>query len=299
MQAESRRDLSHIRVSRRRSPYALAIAATLAIAIACGDPYLHVNPYDPVYPVKTTITGPDTLFSVGEVGQYSLQSDPAWPDTGIVWAIDTFTNYFVFPSLCVTQVSPGDTLLAGDGRGTYTALRLPLEPYSFKVAIEVWLGTIDTTVAVDNPCPGPHGTIQTLLPRHIAYKDVVVMQRLTQIRLRCPDTHACAPLAAGDTVSIWVDGFDALGHQIASIANSTVNPASGNPRLPYATTDTAILRVQKGKNPIATYVSRDSTIARTTPIGIRVARVTAMSAGSTWIVATRGALMDSLQVVVH
>jgi hypothetical protein len=136
------------------------------------------------------------------------------------------------------------------------------------------------------------------LPRHVAYKEVVVMQRLTRIQLRCPDTHVCAPLPVADTAFVWVDGFDALGRQIAMLANSTSNPATGNPITPYATTDTAILRVQKGKNPIATYVSRDSTVARMTPVGIRVARVIGVSPGSTWIVATRGALTDSLQIVV-
>jgi hypothetical protein len=277
---------------------------SLAGLIACGDPYLRTNPYDPAVPVQATITGPDTLFSFGEFGQYSLQTDPVWPDTGIIWATDTFTDYFVvvgtLTSRCATQVTPGDTILLASGNGSYQSIRPPLEPYSFKVAIEAWLGTIDTTVAVNNmQCPGPNGTLQISLPRHIAYKTVVVTQRLTRIQLRCPDTHACAPLLAGDTALIWVDGFDALGRQIAALANSADNPATGNPVVPYATTDTSILRVLKGNNPIATYVSRDSTIARMTPVGIRVARVVGVSPGSTWIVATRGTLTDSLQVVVH
>jgi hypothetical protein len=290
------------RASRRRSWHVPAIAASLAILLACGDPYTHVNPYDPAHPVKTTITGPDTLFSLGELGQYSLQTDPAWPDTGIVWAIDTFTDYFIVvgpPSPpCVTQVAPGDTILLGSGNGSYRSILLPLEPYSFKVAIEAWLGSIDSTIS-EGTCGGGVITANITVPRHIAYKTVVVMQRITRIQLRCPDTHACAPLTVGDNAFIWVDGFDALGRQIAALPNAASNPASGNPIMPYATTDTAILRVQKGNNPVATYVSRDSTIARTTPIGVRVARVTAVSAGSTWIVATRGALMDSLQVEVH
>lgn len=282
----------------RCSPYAPVIVVSLAALIACGDPYLRTNPYDPAYPIQATITGPDTLFSFGEVGHYALQVNPAWADSGVLWAIDTFTDYFVVPRTCVTQVSPGDTVLLGSGQGTYQSIRPPLEPYSFKIAIEVWLGTIDTTVAIYNVCPGPNGTLQVPLPRHIVYKEVVVMQRLTRIQLRCPDTHACAPLSVGATASIWVDGFDALGRQIAALANATVNPATGNPANPYASKDTAILRVQKGNNPIATYVSRDSTIARMTPVGVRVAQVIGVSPGSTWIVATRGALTDSLQIVV-
>lgn len=290
------------RVSRRCSPYVPAIVVSLAVAIACGDPYAHANPYDPAYPVKMTITGPDTLFSLGEVGQYSLQTDPTWSDSGVVWAIDTFTNYFIVvgpPSPpCVTQVAPGDTILLGSGNGSYRSILPPLEPYSFKVAIEVWLGTIDSTIS-EGTCGGGVITANITVPRHVAYKTVVVMQRVTRIQLRCPDTHACAPLTAGDSTFIWVDGFDALGRQIAALPNAASNPATGNPIMPYATTDTAILRVQKGNNPVATFVSRDPTIARTTPVGIRVARVAAVSAGATWIVATRGALTDSLQVVVH
>ncbi|MGH7656458.1 MAG: hypothetical protein ACREN6_17550 [Gemmatimonadaceae bacterium] len=305
MKAESRPDSSSACASRRCSPYTIAIVVLLAALIACGDPYLRTNPYDPAYPVQATITGPDTLFSFGEIGQYSLQTNPAWPDTGVIWAIDTFTDYFVVvgpppASPCATQVVLGDTVLQGSGNGSYQSIRPPLEPYSFKIAIEVWLGTIDTTIAVfPRGCPGPSGTLHIPLPRHVAYKTVVVTQRLTRIQLRCPDTHACAPLSVGAIASIWVDGFDALGRQIAAIPNAAANPATGNPPLPYATKDTAILRVQKGNNPVATYVSRDSTIARMTPVGVRVARVTAVSPGSTWIVATRGALADSLQVVVH
>lgn len=304
MKADSRLGSSHGCASRRHSLCALAVAATLVGLVACGDPYLHTNPYDPVYPVAATITGPDTLFSQGEIGQYSVQTNPAWPDTGIIWAIDSFTDYFIVPGVpnacVVNQTASGDTVLPGNGTGVYTSVRPPLEPYSFSIAIEVWLGAIDTTVGVYDPCAGGPHAVQTRIPRHIVYKTVVVTQRLTRIQLRCPDTHACAPLAVGSTADIWVDGFDALGHQIASLANSVANPATGNPTSPpYVTKDTAILRVQKGNNPIATYVSRDSTIARFTPVGIRVAHVTAVSSGTTWIVATRGALADSLQVVVH
>jgi len=291
-------DLTRTRAAGRCSPRVLAIVASLVTLIACGDPYLHTNPYDPVFPVKMTITGPDTLFSLGEVGQYSLQTNPAWPDTGVVWAIDTFTNYFIVDTTCRVQLAPGDTLLLGNGNGAYQSILPPLEPYSFKVAVEAWLGTIDSTTSAGT-CNGGGITVQITAPRHVAYKSVVVMQRLTRIQLRCPNTHACAPLAMGDSAFIWVDGFDALGARIASLANSASNPATGNPIMPYATTDTAILRVQKGNNPIATYASRDSTIAKMTPIGIRVARVIGVNPGATWIVAMRGALMDSLQVVVH
>jgi hypothetical protein len=294
---ESRFGSSSVSGVRRCSPRLVAAAAALAALIACGDPYLHTNPYDPAHAVEVNIVGPDTVFSVGEVAHYTAQITPAWPDTGVVWAIDTFTNYFIVPQGCISQVAPGDTILFGDGSGSYTAIRPPLEPYYFKIAIEVWLGTIDS-ITDHGLCGGGIATITLHQPRHIGYKEVVVMQRVTRIQLRCPNTYACPALAAGDTASIWADGFDARGNRTASFL-STSNPPNGNPILPYASTDTAIQRAQRTNNPLVTYASRDSTIARITPIGIRVAHVTAVSPGSTWIVAMRGVLTDSLQIVVH
>ena len=132
-------------------------------------------------------------------------------------------------------------------------------------------------------------TVRTKVARHIAYRNVVVTQRLTRIQLRCPDTHACAPIAVGDSAFVWVDGFDALGGQIVAFWSPTVNPAVGDP-----TTTAGV-----SNHTVVTYISRDSTVASASPVGIRVCGVAGRKAGSTWIVATRGALADSLQVVVH
>jgi hypothetical protein len=49
----------------------------------------------------------------------------------------------------------------------------------------------------------------------------------------------------------------------------------------------------------ATFAVRDPSVAGVTPVGIRVATVTARKSGTTWIVGTRGALLDSLQLVVQ
>jgi hypothetical protein len=97
--------------------------------------------------------------------------------------------------------------------------------------------------------------------------------------LRCPDTHSCAPVAVGGTLAVWVDGTDAIGHQIVALTSSVANPASGTP--------------------VATFVVRDPSIASFVPTGIRVATVTALKSGTTWIVATRGALLDSLKLTVQ
>lgn len=60
-------------------------------ASACGDPYMHTNPYDPAVPVSITITGPDTLFSSFELATYSAEIIPAFPDTSIQWASSGLT----------------------------------------------------------------------------------------------------------------------------------------------------------------------------------------------------------------
>ena len=282
---------------RHRRLGALIGIAVLTALIACGDPYLHTNPYDPAHVLPIAIVGPDTLFSSGEVARYMVQTSPPWPDTGVLWTIDTFTNY---PSEggCGPPGPPRDTILLYSGAGTYQAFSPPLEPYKFTIPIEAWLGSIDSTVS-SGTCGGGVGTTDVPYPRHVAYKTVVVMQRVTHIQLRCPTTHACAPLAVGDSEFVWVDGYDALGAPITALQDPAANPPSGNPPEPLVTTDTAILRAQTTNNPVATYVSRDTTIARSAPVGVRVARVTAVAPGSTWFVATRGALRDSLQIVVH
>ncbi len=252
---------------------ALIGAAVLVVSVACGDPYLHTNPYDPAVSVQFTITGPDTLFSYGEFGVYSVQTVPAFPDTAVEWAVDTAT---IFEAGTGDAVVQGDSLFKPAGAGTFQSLQPPLEPATLTVEVEALIGRIDTTVA---RCTPECHTIQTNQYRQVGYKRVVLTQRVTRIQLRCPDTHACDTLAAGATWSVWVDGFDALGRQILSLTSATANPASGTP--------------------VATYVSRDSTIAGVSPVGIRAATVTALKSGTTWIVAARNALLDSLQVVVR
>ena len=54
-------------------------------------------------------------------------------------------------------------------------------------------------------------TIQTKIPRRKVSKAVILTQRITTISIRCPDTHACAPLSVGGTSQVWSDGFDASG----------------------------------------------------------------------------------------
>jgi len=115
--------------------------------------------------------------------------------------------------------------------------------------------------------------------RHTGYILVALTQRVVRIDLRCPVTHACDTLSVGDTTSVWVDGRDSHNIQIVALTSSTANPATGTP--------------------IATYAARDSSIVSLTPLGIRATVVTALKTGSTWIVGTRGTLLDSLQVVVR
>jgi hypothetical protein len=212
---------------RKQRGATLIVAAGLVVAFACGDPYLHTNPYDPAVPVDVTITGPDSLFSYGEIAQFGVETIPAFPDSAVIWTIDTVTVHrggnldTIIGGMSYPNPGAGDTIVPGDsifkplGLGGFQSLAPPLEPKS--VTGEAW--------------------------------------------------------------SVWVDGFDALGRQIYTLTGATTNPP--------------------GSPPIATFVSRDTTIAAVTPVHIRAATVTALRSGTTWVVATRGTLLDSLQVVVR
>ena len=263
----------------------LVVASALVVAIACGDPYLHTNPYDSAYPVEIAVTGPDSLFSLDEQGAFAAQEVPPFPDSAIGWIVDSVTWHrggspdTIIGGQTVPNPGHGDTVVGGElffklaGSGTFVSIAPPLDPLNVSVTVEAVIGSIDTVVD-----RYPLGLVKTNVYRHVGYKSVVLTQRVTSIQLRCPDSHACAPVAAGGTWSVWVDGRDALGHLIAALTGANTNPASGTK--------------------VATFAVRDSTIAAVSPVGIRAATVRALRSGSTWVVATRGVLLDSLQLVV-
>lgn len=234
-------------------------AVVLALASACGNPYQRTNPYDPAYPVSISIAGPDTLFSAEQVGTWSVQIVPAFPDTAFRYDC---TDSIVFPPA---------------GPGSFRSHAPPLYPATRTVTVTGGVGSIDTLPPFAGGALGPAPTIK--IYRHSASKVVVLTQRVTQIQLRCPDTHACDTLSVGGSWSVWVDGRDALNQMIIALHSATANPVTGTP--------------------VATFAVRDPTIASVSPVGIRAATVTALKSGTTWIVGTRGALLDSLQLVVR
>jgi hypothetical protein len=256
--------------SARRRGFALGGIAAALIAVACGDPFLHLNPYDPDFPLSISIAGPDTLFSVGEVGSYVATFNPAvFADSAVTWLSDTVTIYGGDSA----YVSQGSVYLRVGTPGNFKSLSPPLEPAFLKITVEALAASYDTLVGRGG------GLVQVTEYRHTGFKSVILTQRVTKIQLRCPTTHTCAPLSVGSSGAIWIDGFDALGQPITALTDPTVNPDTG-----------AV---------VATYVSRDPTIASVAPTGIRAATVTGVKAGSTWIVAMRNSLRDSLQLVVH
>ncbi len=257
----------------RRLPVVLAIFALIA---ACGDPYGATNPYDPDYPVTFTITGPDTLFSAGQLAHFTVQTAPAFPDTAFRWTSDTAT---VFVPGSGFDIIDGTRLLApSQPPGTFTAIAMPLEPATATVAVAVFVGSVDTTV--QRYIAPDYVIVHTIEPRHVGYKSVVLMQRLTRIQLGCPVIHACDTLSFGSASwSVSVDGLDANNNHIARLPGADPNPSTGAP--------------------VAIFSVRDSTIASISAVGIRAATVTALKPGSTWVLATRGALVDSLQVVAR
>lgn len=249
-------------------------AALLVAALACGDPYVHTNPYDPAVPVEFSITGPDTLFSYAELAQFTAATSPAFPDSAITWTVDSVTvpdgRQFV---RMIDTIVDGGLFLKPSGTGTFQSIAPPLEPTTLTIAVGASIGRIDTTVS------RMYMGVQTTQFRHSGYKSVVVTQRLTSIQLLCPNSHACDPVAAGGSWSVFVNGFDALGHGVFATSN-----IAGYPR---------------SNTPAATLAVRDSTIASVLPVGIRNGTVTALKNGSTWLVAIRGLLADSLQLVVR
>jgi hypothetical protein len=232
----------------------------LAAFVACGDPYAHTNPYDPAVPEAITITGPDTTYSWFEEAQYTATTSPGFPDSSLEW------------------VSSDVSAFVPAGNGVFTTGQLeppPLYPATRSVTITVGIGGYDTTgQPVAN---GPEPLVRAW--RHTGSKVVVNTQRVTSILLRCPDTHACDPVSVGGAFSVWVDGFDALNHKIVALFNTVTNPATGTV--------------------VATFAVRDTSIASVVPVGIRASTVTALKTGTTWIVATRGLLLDSLQLGVR
>jgi hypothetical protein len=262
-----------------RVPFGIVL---LAAQLACGDPYAHTNPYDPVVAVSVVVGGPDTLFSYRELGQYSAQSVPAFPDSAFKFgAADT---------IAMVQTLPGGFL----------SMTPPLYPETQTVRVNAMLGQIDTVIADQDitqaacppppackgpDCPPPPCTIlakHAFAYRHSGSKNVVLTQRVVRIQLRCPADHACDALSAGAAWTVWADGFDALNFKVVTLTGVNVNPD-----------------VSAATPVFATFAIRDTTIAALTPVGVRVATVTARKHGATWIVGTRGTLLDSLQLVVQ
>jgi hypothetical protein len=265
-----------------RSHAALPLIGAAVLIVACGDPYLHTNPYDPAVPVEIDITGPDSLFSYAEYAYYSAQFTPSFPDSAVQWFVDTFTLHrpgpvdTTYDGVTYRIPNRGDTVVDGtpyltpSGQGTFESLKPPLEPATVTITVEAAVGAIDTTLS-----NGAQGKAY----RHVGYKQVVLTQRIARLQLRCPNVRACDTLAVGGAWSVWVDGYDPLGRGILALTDPAANPA--------------------GDTPIASFTSRDTTVASVAPVNIRAATVTARKAGSTWIVATRNSLSDSVLVVAH
>src|ERR1019366_6395788 len=116
------------------------LGATLLVAFfACGDPYLHLNPYDPVYSVSVTVTGPDSLFSYAEIAHFGAVIVPAFPDTAV--RFDTSDSLSFMPA-GAASFEAGPTIAP------------PLWPATKTVTVIAGIGAIDTTYSQWDPaCP--------------------------------------------------------------------------------------------------------------------------------------------------
>ncbi len=190
------------------------------------------------------------------------------PDT--LWNASDFAQYSFESVPAITDStanwSGGSSDFRGDMSGGYLVYTPRLYPETETVSVELDIGKYQ----------GMGGGADW---RRQFSKPVVVTQRLVRIQLRCPDVRACDALAAGDAWSVWLDGFDSKGSRPTGMVNPKDNPATG-PAL-------------------GTFTSRDTTIATVSAAGARVATVTAVKSGTTWLVASRDLLRDSLQLIVR
>ncbi|HEV8411705.1 MAG TPA: hypothetical protein VGQ30_14450 [Gemmatimonadaceae bacterium] len=237
----------------------LLAAGALLLSFACGEPFVRTNPYDPNVPVTITLDGPDTIFNSFEQVPYIAHADPP-----------------VFPDTAFFYQSSNPIFLEA-APGSFFPLLTTLYPAALAVTVTVGVGAIDTQPAFAGGGVGaaPH----IIAFRHSVTKVIYLSQRIKHITLRCPDTHTCDPLAVGNTWSVWVDPTDSLGHEITAYFSPVKNNLTGDP--------------------LVTYSVRDPSIASVVPLGTRVGTVTALKPGTTWILGTRGPLVDSMQLVVH
>lgn len=276
--AENDRDAHTIRRRWARGGAVAGIGA-LIVAFACGDPYRHLNPYDPVVPVTFEITGPDSLFALGDSAQYSATTAPGFADTSFVWLSGLVTYPRNTMGLVDTVIDGATVFRPASGIGAYITQMIPLEPDVAIATVAAGLGQYDTTVTT--PCSVAQCTAKHAnFYRHVGYKSVFLSQRLVSIHLRCVGTTTCDTLAAGGTWSVWVDGLDANSRPPSALSLQSSNLHGGKPA-------------------VATYIVRDTSVASVVPDGIRAATVTALKAGTTWIVGTHLALRDSLKLVVQ
>jgi hypothetical protein len=247
-----------MRGSTERRVVVVLAGAALALSWACGEPFVRTNPYDPNVPVTVTLDGPDTIFNSFTQVFYPAHADPA-----------------VFPDSAFQYTSTQPRVLQA-APGSFFVEVTPLYPAVIPVTVVVGVGAIDTQPpSAGGNGPAAHVTVY----RHSVTKIIYLSQRIKNITLRCPDTHACPAMSVGGSDTVWVDPTDSLGHPIQTFFGSTTNSTTGDL--------------------LVTYSVRDATIASVVPIGVRAGAISALKAGSTWIIGTRGPLVDSIQLVVH
>jgi hypothetical protein len=245
---------------------ATGIAATgiaaMMISTACYD-YTHTNPFDPATPATASIVGPDTLYSLSQLIQYTVQGDPPFTDSLALWSASDPDALRGGTSVCCSL-------------GYFQLFHAPLYPQTETITISIAIGEHSYT---------PIGALKEVTSYRRSYsRTIIVTQRLVRLRLRCPAADACDTVTVGGALSIAVDGFDALNAEIDGLGSQqNANPLTGTP--------------------IATFVSRDTTIVGIAPVGVRVANASGRKSGSAWVVAMRIAatdtLRDSVRVVVH
>lgn len=138
----------------------LVVASALFVFVESCEAFTRTNPYDPQTPFEYSISGPDTLFVLGQVASYEIQSTPALADTAGIWSCD-----------CLELVSQGATRTFSVSGPVVP----PQWPATKTVRLDVLIGKFDTIVQ-HNGAGGPYAQVESRYQRTLS-RTVVVTQR--------------------------------------------------------------------------------------------------------------------------
>jgi hypothetical protein len=138
----------------------LVVASALFVLVESCEAFTHTNPYDPETPFEYAISGPDSLFSLGQVASYAIESKPALADTAGIWSCE-----------CLEVVShAGTRTFSMSGQ-----VAPPQWPATKTVRLNALIGKYDTIVFINSPA-GPSPELVQRYRRTLT-RTIVITQR--------------------------------------------------------------------------------------------------------------------------